>query len=258
MPRFAIFIVILFFLGGVAYSAEGSIPGDFLYSVKILVNENIEKAVAVTDKSRAELEATLASHRLLEIEKLAARNKLTTGTLKELHARFDENIKKFKEITLKIEARDATGVTEIRSDLEVTLTLHRDLFAKIQDIKNSEGIEKMLVEISEERQVISETRMKLEEKEFDERNAKASAESALISAQTKVDEVQKYLESKKGIKDRNLLVEANERLKAAIGAIAEGKAKLEVPAYADAFALFKKAEREALSVKLYMLTGEGE
>lgn len=55
----------------VSFAAEGTLPGDILYPVKIYVNESVLGAVAVTQKAKAEWGIALVERRLEEIEKLA-------------------------------------------------------------------------------------------------------------------------------------------------------------------------------------------
>jgi hypothetical protein len=256
----AVVIVGLFFLGGVSYSAESALPGDFLYFVKIQLNEVVQNKIAVTDKAKARFESRIASRRFLEIEKLAGENKLTTETLGDLHRRLDNNIKNFMEICLRIEKKDPKLATKIRSDFEVALAMYGDLLDKIQGTKvvSQKEMAELITEIEQSRRDVSNSRMRLEEKEFGTEgpDEKTSVERALLSAQNKIDQVEMFMKSKRSVKNAVVFAEADSRLKSAIGALAEGKAKLEVPAYADAFALFKKAEREALAVELFIENGE--
>jgi Domain of unknown function (DUF5667) len=66
--------------GGTSLAAQGSIPGDFLYPVKTVVNENIREALAVSVDSEAKLQANLLDERLKEAQKLQARGQLTADT----------------------------------------------------------------------------------------------------------------------------------------------------------------------------------
>ncbi|MFA6566196.1 MAG: DUF5667 domain-containing protein, partial [Candidatus Paceibacterota bacterium] len=127
LPRFAIFVVAVFFLGGVSYSAESAIPGDFLYPVKIYANEKAGGIIAVTDKMEAGFLAKSAGRRLLEIEKLAEKNKLTKEKLADLQNRFYENIKNFKEISQRMEEKNQKNAALARGNMESVLDAHREL-----------------------------------------------------------------------------------------------------------------------------------
>lgn len=56
--------------GTVAYAAEGSLPGDFLYPVKIHVTEPVIASLSLTDKSRAQWEVRTIDRRLTEAKTL--------------------------------------------------------------------------------------------------------------------------------------------------------------------------------------------
>lgn len=55
----------------VSFAAEGSLPGDILYPVKVGVNEPVLGAVAITPAAKAAWNITLVERRLVEVEKLA-------------------------------------------------------------------------------------------------------------------------------------------------------------------------------------------
>jgi len=254
MPRFATIIVILFFLGGVAYSAESALPSGFLYPIKIYANENVLRLLAVTDKKEAGFETKRVSRRLTEIEKLAETQKLTEPTLRKLQINFDESIAKFKEISQKVAEKSLSDASFVRSEMQSVLEAHDAVLKSI-------GTEKMLKGLSEdlnkELRKISDERRDSEEKTFEGKGveAKSSAESELKAAEKEIADVKKLLDSKNGAKTGET-ADAEEILKTAIAHVAEGKAKFEVPAYADAFALFKRAEREAGSAKLILSSVE--
>lgn len=66
--------------GGTTFAAQASIPGDFLYPVKIAVNENIREALAMSADSEAKLQANLLEERLEEAQKLQVKGQLTADT----------------------------------------------------------------------------------------------------------------------------------------------------------------------------------
>jgi hypothetical protein len=248
------FIVVgIFLLGGVSYSAESALPGDFLYPVKIYANEKTKGFIAVTDKMEAGFMVKSADHRLLEVEKLAEKNKLTKEALADLQNRFYENIKNFKEISQKMEEKDQKKASLVRSDMESVLDAHRELLKKKTGTNNAsygDNLKNLLVNMDKEFKNISEKRRFSEEKavEGNATDAKSGEEDALRAAEKKIAEMQKILNSENGA--RGDVAGAKEKLKEAVAHLAEGKAKLDIPAYEDAFALFRRAEREAVSAKL--------
>lgn len=71
MHRFATAMVLAFFLvgaggSGVSYAAGDSLPGEFLYPVKLNVNEQIKSQLKFGDESKAEFAMKLAERRIHE------------------------------------------------------------------------------------------------------------------------------------------------------------------------------------------------
>ncbi|MFZ2832126.1 MAG: hypothetical protein WAZ40_03150 [Minisyncoccia bacterium] len=57
--------------GSVSFAAEGAVPGDVLFPIKVHVNEPVLGAVAVTPKARADWQVRLVERRLEEVEKIS-------------------------------------------------------------------------------------------------------------------------------------------------------------------------------------------
>lgn len=258
--RMTIAIIIALLLGGgTSFAAENSLPGDILYPVKIHVNENVEELVAVSDTSEAKLQAKLAGRRLEEAEKLAVEGKLSAETSTELKAGFEDHSQKSKEHIAKIkEAGDMDASEEASSDLEVALGMHENVLSNIKDSRSDmkDFISGILDSVRLHSKEVSDDRISMESKMFAEGDVKTkvAAEGALTASQNKIDEVKKFIDDRKSGVSADVQAGANARLNAANGAMAEGKAKIEAQAYADAFALFKKASREAQEAKLFITT----
>ncbi|MFC2032321.1 DUF5667 domain-containing protein [Chloroflexota bacterium] len=74
----AVVILISMLAGGTAYAAKGSLPGDLLYPVKI-GTEDARLLIAGNSPAKAELNLEFANTRLIEMSKLANRDKGKTG-----------------------------------------------------------------------------------------------------------------------------------------------------------------------------------
>ena len=66
MPIFLIVTLLVSAGGGVSIAAEGALPGDGLYPVKISINEKVVAAFSVSVDAAANWEARLAERRLEE------------------------------------------------------------------------------------------------------------------------------------------------------------------------------------------------
>lgn len=70
--------------GGVAFAAEGSLPGDLFYPIKINVTEPLRVALTPSLEAKASLAASFANERVQEGETLAAQGKLDQAKQAEL------------------------------------------------------------------------------------------------------------------------------------------------------------------------------
>lgn len=73
---FGILLIIAVSGGSIAYAAKGSLPGEFLYDIKVSVLEEVPVLLSFSYESKAKWEALRAERRLEEAEALAV-----TGTL---------------------------------------------------------------------------------------------------------------------------------------------------------------------------------
>ena len=112
--------------GSVSYAAEGTVPGDILYPIKIHVNENVESALAVSSESEARLEAEFAERRIMEAEALREESRLDRKTKAELSAQFNEHTSDMEDSLRELADDDSERAMEISSDFEATLSEHFD------------------------------------------------------------------------------------------------------------------------------------
>ena len=76
---------------GTVSAAQGALPGDLLYPIKVSVNEKVEVALAPTPAARAQVQAKLAERRVDEAQALASRGRLDKKTAETLTVDFDEH-----------------------------------------------------------------------------------------------------------------------------------------------------------------------
>ena len=90
MPAFLGILLILGTagVGGVSLAAEGALPGDLLYPVKVGVNEEVRAAVSFSAEAKTEWDARRLERRLEEAEKLAHKKEFNA----EARARVEENL----------------------------------------------------------------------------------------------------------------------------------------------------------------------
>ncbi len=74
--------------GGITYAAEGSLPGDLLYGVKVAVTEPVVSALTTRGEAQAHWQMTLAERRVHEAAALASTGRLDTKTETALAVQF--------------------------------------------------------------------------------------------------------------------------------------------------------------------------
>lgn len=82
------FLVIAITTGSVTAAAEGALPGDPLYSVKVDLLEPLRLSLASSEKGRTAWQRSFAERRLTEAAQLAEQGRLTPDTEAELAATF--------------------------------------------------------------------------------------------------------------------------------------------------------------------------
>ena len=85
--------LLLFVLAGTSTvsAAQGALPGDLLYPVKVSINEKVEVALAPTQAARAQVQVRLAERRVDEAQTLASQGRLDKKTAETLTVDFDEH-----------------------------------------------------------------------------------------------------------------------------------------------------------------------
>ena len=117
--------------GGIAYAAEGSLPGDTLYPVKIHVTEAVQSALAFSPTAKAEVHASLAQRRLEEAQQLAAQGKLNATTTQEIAANLDEHATQVQAIAQALATQDPGEAAQISTQFSSTLAANS---AVLQDL----------------------------------------------------------------------------------------------------------------------------
>lgn len=124
-------VLVVLVSSGTAAAAQGTLPGDLLYPVKVSFNEAVEVALATTPVARAEVSAKLAERRVEEAESLAARGELSPEVGEELAANFEEHAQNAEKEVAEVEEADPSAAQELRSKLGVSLLAHGEILATL-------------------------------------------------------------------------------------------------------------------------------
>ncbi len=126
---------------GTSYAAEGALPGDALYPIKVSINESIGSALAATPEAKAQWSTTIASRRLEEAETLAASGELTPAASAEIKQSLEESAKKFDDSVAALAAGDdaSAAIAEAQSTFEAALNAHAQVLMALTMAKPEVG-----------------------------------------------------------------------------------------------------------------------
>lgn len=99
----------LLFVVGVPTLAERSLPGDVLYPMKVLVNEEVRSSLAFSPYAKVEWEATRLERRLSEARLLAQEGKLTEDVEREVAEAVKQHSDSAQETILALRETDSDG-----------------------------------------------------------------------------------------------------------------------------------------------------
>jgi len=192
MTSFALAIFLI--LGGsTSLAAQGALPGDLLYAVKVNINEGV-KTLFVSRANRANFEAERAGLRLKEVETLAENGELTEKTKKEAEANFDAHV---SSVEKNIEEFNNSGeikkVYDVSVKFETSLKSHE---ASLSNLRNNDGLEND----AELEKVVNKVQATLEAASLSRENA----EQLIVNADGNNDDVRVVAENK--LRDAESLV----------------------------------------------------
>ncbi|MBI4101722.1 MAG: hypothetical protein HY443_02035 [Candidatus Nealsonbacteria bacterium] len=261
-------------------AAEKSLPGELLHPVKIKINENVRSLFTFSPYAKAEWEVERANRRLMEVERLAEAGKLKTETIKEAEKRFEEHVQKASAVMAEAEEKEGKERgSEMRSTLGALFLVHRDVLGAMIEEKTEETKEENKSSLAETKLELRELRENVKEKlkvivdddlprEKEEKKVErksepaqgvrileaslpsdavslvlpqSAAEGKFIAAENKIAEVQKFIDLKRDRVGQNALLEAENLLKLAREAVADGKTKIGSGDFNGAFVFFQKA-----------------
>ncbi len=121
---------------GVGLAAEKALPGDFLYPVKLNVNENIRGLTNITDQQKADWEIQKADRRLEEAENLASKGSLDSKNQAVIEANFEAQSRKVKDRINSFEDKsDFKAAASVSASFETSLQVHEKILQKISEEK---------------------------------------------------------------------------------------------------------------------------
>jgi hypothetical protein len=257
MPVFSILLAASLAVGGISSAAEGALPGDALYPVKVGVNEEVRSYLTVSPQAKAAWESRRVERRLEEAESLASKDRLDAAARADIETRVAIHTARINENVDDLEdSDDFENAAEASSHLEGALAAHRKILSRISDgpeVGKKSEIAALAAAVDSETAQAGESRSKNEGAVADrgEDRARTAAE-AKMSAVGKFNSATHAILSVGSRLGADATVDARARLDAADAAYADGQAKLKAGLNSEAFVLFQEAHRASNEARLLL------
>ena len=163
-PVLASVLLLAMTIGGtVSYAAESALPGEFLYGIKVHVNEPLAGSFKFTSESRARHEARRAIRRLEEAEHLAVRADLNAATAAAISEKMKWHATNIRKNIDSLRARGlADAAASLDAELMASIQAHENILVRValarQNLKNeiatvlrgSEAEESVMVAVTDD------------------------------------------------------------------------------------------------------------
>ncbi len=123
--------VVFLISSGTTYAAEGALPGDALYPVKVHLNEIVVLSLARTPEAKAEAHASLAERRVEEAQALAAEGRLDATTTEALAVEVEAHVEEAEVQAAEAEEVESGKSRQVRAKLAATLDTGARVLARI-------------------------------------------------------------------------------------------------------------------------------
>jgi len=113
----SLLIALMIGTGGTSFAAQGALPGEFLYPVKVHVNENFRSALAIGVDAEAELQTKLLAERIKEAEELHAQGRLEGELAMEVDSAVEAQAQRTLAASVKASANTNLAIRTTVSDM---------------------------------------------------------------------------------------------------------------------------------------------
>lgn len=244
---------------GTSYAAEGALPGDALYAIKLNVNESVKGAFAVSDESQASWHTEKIERRLVEAEALVAEGKLTPIAQASIESQIQLSAAEFDKNVQKLASTGSeAAVAAAQSDLEASLIGHAEVLVALT--ANADNAEEYAPVAPIIRSVIT----KAENAQAARANYEATVVAKRDGKQIRNAAIEKKNEAIAAV--QNVRIKASSALAAttSVGEVAKESAdaadvtiqvaeqRLENGDYGSAFSAFQEAIRTAKTIEVHI------
>lgn len=131
-------ILLIVLAGGTSAFAEKALPGDFLYGIKIFVNESVGEVLALANGKKAEWQEQLVERRLGEAQKLIAKNNFNETNRIYLAGKIKSQVDQFSASAnkLALETNESASSSALNIRLQASLEAHQNVLATLSGDTN--------------------------------------------------------------------------------------------------------------------------
>ena len=245
MPAFAV-VFVLILGGGTAAAAEGALPGDILYPVKVYVNEEMRATLTVSPKAKADWAVDRAERRLEEAATLALSGKLDDVKRAELDTNLDAHIESADKNRMQLEDENDTA-----DAAEVDTNIHAVLIAR-ENILDGKRAVKALARKETAALMMSARALSAETQEDAADSRKEEAEKTKgnrTAAKARIEAAKKFLNRLPVRLSDDARVQVETRLKEAAEAFSSGEVDVSEGNKVEASSHFDSALESATKIE---------
>ncbi len=161
-PAYGVALLLVFILGGgVSFAAEGALPGNFLYPIKVEINEKVAGIFTIGNLKKAERESELIDKRLQEVKILASQGELSDEKIKIVEDQISTHAKNSKNHIVALEdEKNFEGALQVQAKLESSLTVNEKIITQAGKNKN---INVIVLQVKEELSKVSNKKASIEQ-----------------------------------------------------------------------------------------------
>ena len=129
---------ILLITGGTSLAAENALPGDYLYSLKVNINEKIQGFAAVTPEAKAKFALEVTDKRLKEVALLSSQGKLDDSTRRIIEVELAKQAGQVQnQVASLVAVQNVKAAQEVATNYESSLKAHELILQKISSTQAS-------------------------------------------------------------------------------------------------------------------------
>jgi hypothetical protein len=130
--KVAILLFVLLGTGGVSMASEASLPGDFLYKVKVGINEPAKSIFAITPEAKAKFALEITDKRLREAALLSQKGRFTDEAGNILERQLNKQVDQVRfQVASLVSTNNLRSAQEIALNFESSLRVHELILEQI-------------------------------------------------------------------------------------------------------------------------------